>query len=69
MSEVERPGRQCFALAGEVSLAEFCYVLQHARLTITVDTSPLHLSSALGTPVVGIRRRYRASGVRSPQTR
>jgi ADP-heptose:LPS heptosyltransferase len=54
MAEVERPGRQCFALAGEVSLAEFCYVLQHARLAITVDTSPLHLASALGTPVVGL---------------
>ena len=54
MAEVERPGRQCFALAGEMGLAEFCYVLQHARLAITVDTSPLHLASALGTPVVGI---------------
>ena len=54
MAEIARPGRQCFALAGNVTLPEFCYVLQHARLAITVDTSPLHLASAVGAPVVGI---------------
>jgi ADP-heptose:LPS heptosyltransferase len=54
MAEIARPRRQCFALAGNVTLPEFCYVLQHARLTITVDTSPLHLASAVGAPVVGI---------------
>ena len=54
MAEVDRPGRRCCMLAGNVTLTEFCYVLQHARLAITVDTSPLHLASALSTPVVGI---------------
>jgi ADP-heptose:LPS heptosyltransferase len=54
MAQVERPGRQCFSLAGGVSLPEFCFVLQHALLAISVDTSPLHLASALGLPIVGI---------------
>jgi ADP-heptose:LPS heptosyltransferase len=54
MAQVARPGRQCFSLAGGVSLHEFCFVLQHALLAISVDTSPLHLASALGLPVVGI---------------
>jgi ADP-heptose:LPS heptosyltransferase len=54
VAQVERPGRQCFPLAGSVSLPEFCFVLQHSLLAISVDTSPLHLASALGMPVVGI---------------
>ena len=54
MAEVKRPGRQCLMLAGKVTLPEFCYVLQHARLAITVDTSPVHIASALGVPVVGL---------------
>ncbi len=54
-AEVERrPGRQCLVLAGDLTLPEFCDVLQQARLAITVDTSPLHLASAVGVPVVGI---------------
>jgi ADP-heptose:LPS heptosyltransferase len=54
MAQVERPGRQCFSVAGALSLPEFCFVLQHAVLAISVDTSPLHLASALGVPIVGI---------------
>ena len=54
IAQVESPGRQCFSLAGRVSLPEFCFILQHALIAISVDTSPLHLASALGLPVVGI---------------
>jgi ADP-heptose:LPS heptosyltransferase len=54
MTQVERAGRECSLLAGRVTLPEFCFVLQHALLAISVDTSPLHLACAMGTPVVGI---------------
>ncbi len=54
VAQVEGPGRLCIALAGNITLPEFCFVLQHAMLAISVDTSPLHLASAVGTPVVGI---------------
>jgi ADP-heptose:LPS heptosyltransferase len=59
--EVERAGRQCLLLAGNVTFPEFCYVLQHARLAISVDTSPVHVASALGVPVVGIHGATRSS--------
>ena len=35
-------------------MPQLCYVLQHSRLAISVDTSLLHLASALGVPVVGL---------------
>jgi ADP-heptose:LPS heptosyltransferase len=54
MAQVAQPDRQCLLLAGSLTLAQFCFVLQHALLVISVDTSPLHLASAIGTPVVGI---------------
>jgi ADP-heptose:LPS heptosyltransferase len=54
MARVERPGRECLSLVGSMSLLEFCFVLQHARLLVSVDTSPVHLASALNAPVVGI---------------
>jgi ADP-heptose:LPS heptosyltransferase len=71
MAEVERPGRQCFMLAGNLTLPEFCYVLQQARLAITIDTSPVHLASALGVPVVGLHgpSRSRQWGAISPNSR
>jgi ADP-heptose:LPS heptosyltransferase len=54
MAQVRPRGRQCFSPAGSVGLPEFGFVLQQARLVISVDTSPLHLACALGVPVVGI---------------
>ena len=71
VAEVERPGRQCFMLAGKMTLPEFCYVLQRSRLAITVDTSPVHLASALGVPVVGLHgaSRSRQWGAISPNSR
>jgi len=70
MAEVERAGQQCFTLAGKMTLPEFCYVLQQARLAISVDTSPVHLASALGVPVVGIHgpTRSRQWGAISPSS-
>ena len=71
MAEVERPGRQCFMLAGKMTLPEFCYALQRSRLAITVDTSPVHLACALGVPVVGLHGASRSSqwGAISPNSR
>jgi ADP-heptose:LPS heptosyltransferase len=54
VAQVARPERQCFSLAGNITLPEFCFVLQHALLAVSVDTSTLHLASAVGVPVVGI---------------
>ena len=54
IARIEDSGRQCFSLAGNLTLPEFCFVLQRAQLAISVDTSALHIASALGVPVVGI---------------
>ena len=54
IAETGRTGRECISLAGRLSMPELCYVLQHSRLAISVDTSPLHLASALGVPIVGL---------------
>jgi ADP-heptose:LPS heptosyltransferase len=67
VAEVGHDGRQCYALAGGMSLGKFCFVLQHARLVISIDTSPLHLASAVGVPVVALHgpTRSRQWGVNS----
>jgi ADP-heptose:LPS heptosyltransferase len=44
----------CLPLCGALEWPELAYVLQHACLTITVDTSVLHLASALGCRVIGL---------------
>jgi ADP-heptose:LPS heptosyltransferase len=54
IAQIESPGRECYSLAGELTLSELSFVFQHARLVVSVDTSPLHLASAIGVPVVGI---------------
>ena len=52
-------------------MPELCFVLQHSRLAISVDTSPLHLASAVGVPVVGLHgpSRSRQWGAISPNSR
>lgn len=40
------------SLAGKTSLRETILLLKHAKIVATNDTGPLHVSSALGIPVV-----------------
>lgn len=41
-------------LAGELSFPEFAGLIQAADLTITNNTGPMHVSAAVGTPVVAL---------------
>jgi ADP-heptose:LPS heptosyltransferase len=41
-------------LAGRTSLPEALVVLQHAAVTIAVDSGPMHLAAAVGSPVVAL---------------
>jgi ADP-heptose:LPS heptosyltransferase len=41
-------------LAGQTSLAQALTVLQHATVTIAVDSGPMHLAAAVGSPVVAL---------------
>jgi lipopolysaccharide heptosyltransferase II len=47
-------GTPSFSLAGELSLAEFAALVQAAPLLVSNNTGPVHIASALGTPVVDI---------------
>lgn len=47
-------GESCFSLAGLLNLEELAYVIQHARLIVTVDTGILHLAAALDARVIGL---------------
>jgi len=49
----EAPGRAWLA-AGELPLRASAALLERAALLITNDSAPLHLASAVGTPVVAI---------------
>lgn len=40
--------------SGQLTLKELTALLQRARLFIGVDSAPMHMASALGTPVVAI---------------
>lgn len=41
-------------LAGRTGLGELAWVLRQARLMVTVDTGPMHLAAALGTPAAAL---------------
>lgn len=41
-------------LAGQLSLKELAVLSAHARLFVGVDSAPMHIAAAVGTPVVGI---------------
>lgn len=45
---------QVHPLAGELSFPEFCALIEAADLTVTNNTGPMHLSAAVGTPVVAL---------------
>ena len=42
------------SLAGRVSLKELAAVLRSADLMITVDSGPMHIAAAVGTPVLAL---------------
>lgn len=61
---------RCILLCGGLELSELAHVLRRARLTITVDTSILHLASALDCHVIGLHgptssHRWGATGTRA----
>jgi len=39
-------------LSGQLDLLSLAALIQHARLLLTIDSAPMHLASALGTPQV-----------------
>ncbi|MEP6491294.1 MAG: glycosyltransferase family 9 protein [bacterium] len=41
-------------LAGRTTIAEALTLLQHAAVTIAVDSGPMHLATAVGSPVVAL---------------
>ena len=43
-----------FSLAGELSFPGLCALIETADLTITNNTGPMHVSAAVGTPVVAL---------------
>ena len=42
----------CMNLAGRTSILDLCALLKLCRVLLTNDTGPMHLSAAVGTPVV-----------------
>jgi len=45
---------QALNLAGRTSLVEACAVLSQADLLLSVDSGPVHIAAASGTPVLGL---------------
>ena len=53
-SQVVATSNQAAALASPTTLVDLVSLLDAAALVVAGDTGPLHLATALGTPVVGI---------------
>ena len=47
-------GHLAKVLAGTLALGELVAFLAHARLLVSVDTGPMHMANAVGTPVVAL---------------
>jgi lipopolysaccharide heptosyltransferase II len=47
-------GESVFSLAGDLSFPGLCAIIEMADLTITNNTGPMHVSAAVGTPVVAL---------------
>jgi len=45
---------QAVSIAGETTLGTFAAVAQGARFTVAMDSGPMHLAAAVGSPTVGI---------------
>ena len=50
----ERAGGRAVSLAGRLSLKELGAVIAAARLFVGVDSAPMHVSAAVGTPTVAL---------------
>jgi ADP-heptose:LPS heptosyltransferase len=50
----ERYWHAIHSLAGELSFPALCALIEAADLTITNNTGPMHVSAAVGTPVVAL---------------
>jgi len=53
-NEVSRAAAPARPVAVKTAIEELMGLLSHARCVIAVDSGPLHLAAALGTPVVGL---------------
>lgn len=51
---VEASGGAAIGLAGRLSLGGLAALYRKATLVVAIDSGPLHLATAVGTPVVGI---------------
>jgi lipopolysaccharide heptosyltransferase II len=51
---IEMMKEKAINLAGRLSLGELAYLLKRCRLFISNDSGPVHISSAVGTPVISI---------------
>jgi ADP-heptose:LPS heptosyltransferase len=60
IAAARRLGVDCVSLAGQLSLQEVGYVLQHCRMLVTVDNGVMHLGAALGCPLVALHGPTRA---------
>jgi predicted lipopolysaccharide heptosyltransferase III len=49
-----KSGKSVPVLGGNLTLGELAALLQQVKLLITVDTGPMHLANAVGTPVVAL---------------
>lgn len=47
-------GQNITVLAGNLTLPELAAFLEKVKLLITVDTGPMHLADAIGTPIVAL---------------
>lgn len=45
-------GQESFSLAGQLNLEEFMLLISRAPLLISVNTGPVHIAAATGTPVI-----------------
>ena len=48
------PDARLHSLAGLLTLRQLASVIDHARLFIGVDSVPMHMAAALGTPLVAL---------------
>lgn len=48
------PQARLHSLAGQLTLRQLAAVIDHARLFIGVDSVPMHMAAALGTPLVAL---------------
>lgn len=48
------PAERVFSLAGQLTLRQLAALIAHARLFIGVDSVPMHMAAAVGTPLVAL---------------